>query len=64
MGKAVVSLKPGKRVSKEEIVAALGSKLARYKIPKYIAFVDEVPKNNVGKIVVSKVVELYGRATD
>ncbi len=53
-----------KRVSKEEIVAALGSKLARYKIPKYIAFVDEVPKNNVGKIVVSKVVELYGRATD
>ena len=64
VGKAVVSLKPGKRITKEEIVAALGSKLARYKIPKYIAFVDEVPKNNVGKIVVSKVVELYGRATD
>ena len=64
VGKAVVSVKPGKTVTKEQIITALGSKLARYKIPKYVTFVDEVPKNNVGKIVVSKVVELYGKATD
>jgi fatty-acyl-CoA synthase len=48
-GKAVVSVKPGKTVTKEQIITALGSKLARYKIPKYITFVDEVPKNNVEK---------------
>jgi fatty-acyl-CoA synthase len=35
--------------------------LAHYKVPKYIQFVDEIPKNNVGKIVAAKVMELYGK---
>lgn len=63
-GKAVVSLKPGMSLAKEEVLSALGGKLARYKLPKYITFVEDVPKNNVGKIVVAKVVELYGEAKD
>lgn len=64
VGKAVVSLRPGKTISKEEILAALNGKLARYKIPKYVTFVDDVPKNNVGKIVVKQVTELYGGPRD
>lgn len=64
VGKAIVSLKPGKTITKAEIVERLGTKLAKYKIPKYITFVDDVPKNNVGKIVVAKIIELYGRAED
>ncbi len=64
VGKAIISLKPGKQITKQEIIARLSTKLAKYKIPKYITFVNEVPKNNVGKIVVSKVVELYGEPTD
>ena len=64
VGKAIVSLKPGKTISKQEIIQQLSTKLAKYKIPKYISFVDEVPKNNVGKIVVAKVVELFGNPAD
>ncbi len=60
-GKAVISLKPGAGMTKEEILGYLKGKLAHYKIPKYIQFVSEIPKNNVGKIVASKVAELYGK---
>jgi fatty-acyl-CoA synthase len=63
-GKAVVSLKSEMSLTKDEVLSALGTKLARYKIPKYVAFVEDIPKNNVGKIVVAKVVELYGEAKD
>lgn len=64
VGKAVVSLKPGKSITKAEILAFLKGKLAHYKVPKYITFVDDVPKNNVGKIVVKQVTDLYGGAQD
>ena len=64
VGKAVVSVKPGMTLTKEEILTALNGKLARYKIPKYVTFVDDVPKNNVGKIVVKQITDLYGKAED
>lgn len=64
VGKAVVSLKPGKSLTKEEILTFLNGKLARYKTPKYVTFVDDVPKNNVGKIVVKQITDLYGGAQD
>lgn len=64
VGKAIISLKPGFEITKEEVLQALNGKLARYKIPRYITFVDDVPKNSVGKIVVKDVVNLYGEAKD
>ena len=64
VGKAVVSLKPGTAVTKEEIQKILRGKLAGYKIPKYIQFIDDIPKNNVGKVVVFKIMELYGKCED
>jgi fatty-acyl-CoA synthase len=63
-GKAVISVKAGMTLSKEEVLSALDGKLARYKIPKYVTFVDDIPKNNVGKIVITKVMEIYGKAED
>lgn len=64
VGKAVVSLKPGMSIDKESVLANLNGKLARYKIPKYVTFVDDIPKNNVGKIVVHEIQKLYGEARD
>ena len=64
VGKAVVSLKPGMTIDKEGILAGLNGKLARYKIPKYVTFVDDIPKNNVGKIVVHEIQKAYGKAED
>lgn len=64
VGKAVIALKPGKQANKEEIIAFLNTRLARYKVPKYVTFVAEVPKNSVGKIVAQDVVKLYGTPED
>ena len=64
VGKAVVSVKPGMTLDKETLLTALNGKLARYKIPKYVTFVDDVPKNSVGKIVVHEIQKAYGKAED
>lgn len=64
VGKAVVSLKPNMTITKEGIKEVLKKELAKYKIPKYIKFVDDIPKNSVGKIVVSKIVEKFGSSDD
>ncbi|HOX33043.1 MAG TPA: AMP-binding protein [Spirochaetales bacterium] len=64
VGKAVVALKPGASIDKARILAALQAKLAKYKVPKYLAFVKAVPKNSVGKIVSSEAQKLYGKPVD
>lgn len=64
VGKAIISIKAGVQISKDDILKELTKKLAKYKIPKYITFVDDVPKNSVGKIVVKQVMEQYGKACD
>lgn len=64
VGKAVIVLKPNMKATKEEIITYLKENLAHYKVPKYITFADELPKSNVGKIVISQVSRLYGKAED
>ena len=62
VGKAVISLRPGKTLTRQAILEFLNEKLARYKVPRYLQFIDEVPKNNVGKIENARVIKLYGNA--
>jgi fatty-acyl-CoA synthase len=38
------------RSNEEQVVAALGGSLARFKIPKEFHFVDELPRNGAGKV--------------
>ena len=49
--KAVVSLMPEKKVSEMELIDFCTDHIARYKRPKSVDFVEELPKNNYGKIV-------------
>ncbi len=49
--KAFVVLKEGQKVSEDEIIEYCRQKLTRYKVPKFIEFVDELPKSAVGKIL-------------
>ncbi len=49
--KAVVSLMPEKKVTETELIDFCTDHIARYKRPKSIDFVEELPKNNYGKIV-------------
>jgi len=47
-GKAFIKLK--KEISKDEIFDFCKARLAKYKIPKYIEFIDNLPLNDSGKI--------------
>ncbi len=48
---AFVVLKDGQRASAEEIGTFCESRLARFKCPQQIRFVDSLPKNPIGKIL-------------
>jgi len=48
---AFVIREKGAQVSENEICSALGEKIAAYKIPRKIFFVDEFPRNSGGKIL-------------
>jgi len=47
---AVLELKPGEKCTTEEIVDFCKLKLAAYKIPRTVAFVDALPMTGSGKI--------------
>ncbi len=49
--KAFVVLKKGETATAEEIIEYCRENLTRYKIPKYVEFVDDLPKSAVGKIL-------------
>lgn len=49
--KAFIVLKPGKTATEEEIINFCKSKLASYKKPKLVEFIDELPRNASGKIL-------------
>ena len=43
----------------EQIIARLKSELASYKVPKDVIFVDEIPRNAMGKVQKNELRELY-----
>ena len=47
---AAVVLEPGANLSESDIIGQLKPRLAGYKIPKRIVFVDELPRNAMGKV--------------
>lgn len=49
--KAVVALRPGHEATAEELVAFVRQRIAGYKTPKSIDFVDALPRNPSGKIL-------------
>jgi long-chain acyl-CoA synthetase len=49
--KAVVSLRPGEKVTPDEIIGWCAGKIAGYKRPREVEIIPEVPKNTVGKIL-------------
>lgn len=59
---AIVVLKPGARATAEDIIAACQGRLARYKIPRRVAFVEVLPRNAAGKVLKRVLRETYGKA--
>ncbi|NWG01884.1 MAG: long-chain-fatty-acid--CoA ligase, partial [Syntrophaceae bacterium] len=48
--KGIVVLKPGKKATQEEIIQFCKEKMAHYKAPKSIDFIETLPKTGSGKI--------------
>jgi acyl-CoA synthetase (AMP-forming)/AMP-acid ligase II len=55
----VVSLKKGQDTSADELINFCKGKIANYKVPKSIEFVDALPKNAAGKILKRELKERY-----
>jgi len=49
--KAFIVLKSGEQVSDEELKAFCNQYLAEYKVPKYVEFLPEMPRNSIGNIL-------------
>lgn len=62
--RAAVTLRPGTTAAPEDLVAFCKTRLARFKVPKAIDVVSELPKTAVGKILRRALREPYWRGRD
>ena len=56
--KAFVVLRKGKQVDEAELQAYVKENLARYKVPREVVFLDELPRNPTGKVLKRELAEL------
>jgi long-chain acyl-CoA synthetase len=49
--KAFVSLRPGRTATEDELIAFCKERMAAYKYPRTIEFLDEIPKTVTGKLL-------------
>jgi fatty-acyl-CoA synthase len=59
VGRAIVALKAGEELEEAEIIDFLKERLAKYKVPKQVIFVDQLPRNAAGKVLKNKLREAY-----
>jgi acyl-CoA synthetase (AMP-forming)/AMP-acid ligase II len=62
--KAVVALVPGQRSTENELIAFCKEHIASYKKPKSVDFVENLPKNNYGKILKRELRAIYWKSKD
>ncbi|MBW1984721.1 MAG: AMP-binding protein, partial [Deltaproteobacteria bacterium] len=60
--KAVCVLKKGESLDETELIEFVASKIARFKKPKHIVYVNELPKTGDGSIDRNKVKEEHGKS--
>ncbi|WP_449620713.1 AMP-binding protein [Robertmurraya sp. Marseille-Q9965] len=66
MGEEIVAYvvkKPGFDVTSKEIILFSQEKLAKYKTPKQVFFVEQLPRNGVGKILKKKLRDMHSLNT-
>ncbi len=62
--KAIIVPEKGAKPDPVEITAYVKAKLASYKTPTYYAFVDELPRNPMGKVLKTELRKKYGTAAN
>jgi fatty-acyl-CoA synthase len=58
--RAFVVVESGKKVSEDEIKEYVKDNLARYKVPREVVFIDELPRNPTGKVLKRELQEMDG----
>jgi fatty-acyl-CoA synthase len=56
----VVVKKPGKDVTREELMASYEGKVAKWQVPDDVAFVDAIPVGATGKMLKTRLREMFG----
>lgn len=59
---AVIVPAPGANLTEEEIIAHCRERIGGYKIPRQMAFIEEMPKSAMGKILKIELRKMYGGA--
>jgi fatty-acyl-CoA synthase len=59
---AVVIIKQGHSITEEALLAHCKERLAHFKVPKRVLFVDELPKNPSGKLLKRELRQVYVNA--
>ena len=62
--KAIIVPEKGQKPDPAELTKYVKEKLASYKAPAYYAFVEELPRNPMGKVLKTELRKLYGKAGD
>jgi len=62
--KAVLVLKPGQAMSVAEVIEYTKSRLSSFKAPQYVALVNELPRNAMGKVLKNDLRKMYGAAAN
>jgi long-chain acyl-CoA synthetase len=62
--KAVVVLKPGPRVTAEDLIAFARQRVAGFKLPKSVDFVESLPRNPTGKVLKRELRKAYWVESD
>jgi len=57
----IIALKPGQKATREEILAYLNGKIAKWWMPDDVVFVDEIPHTATGKIQKMTLRERFGK---
>jgi acyl-CoA synthetase (AMP-forming)/AMP-acid ligase II len=59
VGLMIVACKPGQSTSAEELLQFCQGRLAKYKIPKKVQFVDALPYSPYGKVIKAELRKMF-----
>jgi len=62
--KAIIVLREGHTITPDEVIQYCKSRLASFKAPQYVAIVDELPRNHLGKVLKTDLRKTYGTPTN
>ncbi len=63
-GRAIVVVKEGATLTEKDVIDFCEGKLARYKIPRSVVFVDALPRNDIGKVEKVELRRQYGETVE